>query len=82
MAKNLIPIGTPIGGTTPEIKLKWLQTQIAERKSAIKKLAIEIEDLTTIQLPRLEGLVLTHENDIKHLTGQVDGVNTVDVTST
>lgn len=79
MATNLVPIGSPLGVVTPEIKMKVLQTQIAERKSAIKKLQIEKEDLTTISLPRIEGLILTHESAIKHLTGLIDGVQVIDV---
>lgn len=79
MATNQYPVGQPIGGLTPEIQLKRLQTQIAERRSAIKKLKIEQEDLITVGLPRIEGLILIHENDIKHLLGQLDSVQVIDV---
>ena len=79
MATNLVPIGSPLGEVTPEIKLKALQTQIAERKLAIKNLEIEKEGLTTVSLPRIEGLILTHESAIKHLIGLLDGVTIIDV---
>ena len=72
-------VGNPVGGSTPEIKLKWLQVQIAERDSAIEKLKIEINDLTKIQLPRLEGLILTHENDKKFFLNQLKDEQTIDV---
>lgn len=73
------PVGKPVGGTTPEIALKWLQSQIAERKSQIARYKLDINDLQTIQLPKLEALILEKENDIKYLTGQIQENEVIDV---
>ena len=72
-------VGQPIGGTTPEIALKWLQHQIAERKSQVKRYQLDIDDLTNIQLPKLQAMILTKENEIRHLLSQLENNQTIDI---
>ena len=69
MAQHLV--GTPIGGITPEMELKRFQAELAQRKSAISRLKLDLDDLRTVKAPQLEALILMHENDIKFLTNQV-----------
>ena len=75
-------VGKAIAEDTNEIKLKWLQHQIAERKQAIKQLDIEIENLTLIRLPQLEEMKLRKLNEIKALTGDFESTKAIDVTPT
>ena len=78
---NLV-IGKPVAQDTNEIKLKWLQHQIAERKQAVKQLDIEIENLTLIRLPQLEEMKLRKLNEVKALLGEQQQNQAVDVTTT
>jgi hypothetical protein len=73
-------VGQPLGGITPEMNLKRLQAEIAQRKSSIDRLKLDLKDLQTVEVPRIEALILMHENDIKFLTGEVNKVNTIDIT--
>ena len=75
-----LTIGKPVAIDTNEIKLKWLQHQIAERKQAVKQLDIEIENLTLIRLPQLEEMKLRKENEVKALLGEQDQAKTIIVT--
>jgi len=79
---SLALIGTPVGGITPEMNLKRLQAEIAQRKSSIARLKLDLDDLRTVQAPQLEALILMHENDIKFLTNQRDDLQVIDVTTT
>jgi len=80
MSQHLV--GTPVGGITNEMTLKRLQAEIAQRKSSIARLELDIKDLTTVTLPQKEALILMHQNDIKHLTGQQNEVTVIDITPT
>lgn len=75
-------IGKPIAEDTNEIKLKWLQHQIAERKQAIKQLEIDKENLTLVRAPQLEEMILRKLNEIKKLTGDQEQKKAIDVTPT
>lgn len=78
MAQHLV--GTPIGGITPEMELKRFQAELAQRKSSILKLKIDLEDLRTVKAPQMEALILMHENDIRFLTNQRNDVKVIDIT--
>ena len=73
------PVGKPLTEDTHEIKLKWLQHQIAERKSIIARLKLDIDDLTKVRLPQLEELILKKENELSFFLHQVKEAGTVDV---
>ena len=75
------PVGKPIAEDTNEIRLKWLQHQIAERKSAIARLKQDISDLAQVRLPQLEEMLLRKENEINVLLGQQSQQQAIDVTS-
>lgn len=77
MGNNLV--GRPMIPDTNEIKIKWLQHQIAERKSIIARFKLDIQDLTTVRLPQLEELILKKENELKMFTQQIDETKIVDV---
>ena len=77
-----LTVGKPIAEDTNEIKLKWLQHQIAERKQAIKQLDIEIENLTLIKLPQLEEMKLRKLNEINVMLGEESQAKAIDVTQT
>ena len=72
-------VGKPLGGETNEMRLNWIEAQIAERKSAIARFKLDIEDLTNVKLRDLQRNILQKEEDIKALTGQRQNINTVDV---
>jgi len=74
-----LTVGKAIAEDTNEIKLKWLQHQIAERKQAVKGLDIEIENLNLIRLPQLEEMKLRKLNEIKALLGEQDQAKTINV---
>jgi hypothetical protein len=80
MAQHLV--GQPVGGITPEMELKRFQSELAQRKSAIARLKLDLEDLRTVKAPQLEALILMHENDIKFLTNKLNEVKVIDVTPT
>jgi hypothetical protein len=80
MPKNLALIGTPVGGITPEMEMKRIQAELAQRKSSIARLKLDLEDLRTVQAPQLEALILMHENDIRFLTKQQNDAKVIDVT--
>jgi hypothetical protein len=80
MAQHLV--GTPVGGITPEMNLKRLQAELAQRKSSIARLKLDLDDLRTVKAPQLEALILMHENDIQYLTNQKNDVEIIDVTPT
>ncbi len=80
MAQHLV--GTPVGGITPEMELKRFQAELAQRKSSIARLKMDLEDLRTVKAPQLEALILMHENDIKFLTNQKNDVKVIDITPT
>lgn len=72
-------IGQPVGGITPEMQLKRLQAELAQRKSSIARLKLDLDDLRTVQAPQIEALILMHENDIKFITNQKNDVEVIDV---
>ena len=80
MAQHLV--GTPVGGITPEMELKRFQSELAQRKSAIARLKLDLDDLRTVKAPQLEALILMHENDIKFLTNKLNDVKVIDITPT
>jgi hypothetical protein len=83
MGMNLAKlVGTPLGGVTREMTLKRLQAEIAQRKSSIDRLKLDLKDLQTVEVPRIEALILMHENDIKFLVGEINKEQTIDVTPT
>ncbi len=75
-----LAIGKPIAEDTNEIKLKWLQHQIAERKQTIKQLEIDKENLILVRLPQLEEMILRKQNEIEKLTGDQEEKQAIDVT--
>ncbi len=78
MAQHLV--GTPIGGITPEMELKRFQAELAQRKSSILRLKLDLDDLRTVKAPQIEALILMHENDMKFLTNKINDVKVIDVT--
>ena len=77
MGSNLV--GKAIAEDTNEIKLKWLQHQIADRKQGVKQLQLDIENLTMVRLPQLEEMVLKKQNEINALLGQQTEAKTIQV---
>ena len=75
-----LTVGKAITEDTNEIKLKWLQHQIAERKQAVKQLDIEIENLNLIKLPQLEEMKLRKLNEITALLGEESQAKAINVT--
>ncbi len=78
MSQHLV--GTPVGGITPEMELKRIQAEIAQRKSSISRLKLDLDDLRTVKAPQIEALILMHENDMKFLTNKINDVKVIDVT--
>ena len=83
MGSNLTKlVGSPLGGITPEMQLKRIQAEIAQRKSSIERLKLDLKDLQTVDVTRIEALILMHENDIKYLVNQENESQVIDVTPT
>jgi uncharacterized protein YPO0396 len=57
---------------TNEVKKKWLQVQIQEKKSRIVRLDQDIEDLVKGQIVKLEGHKIMLQKELNNLTQQLD----------
>ena len=66
---------------TNEVKKKWLQCQIQEKKSRITRLNQDIEDLLKGRIVELQATVIMHEKELEKLNEDLKQVdNTVDIT--
>lgn len=57
---------------TNEVKKKWLQVQIQERKSRIVRLDQDIEDLAKGQIVKLEGHRIMLQKEFNDLQRKLD----------
>ena len=52
---------------TNEVKKKWLECSIQEKKSQIQRLKQDIEDLQRGQIVKLEATILMLQKELNHL---------------
>ena len=63
-----------------EIKLKWIEVQIQERKSRIARHRQDKEDLIKGKLVDLDARILMLDKELKNLESEADKLTPVDVT--
>jgi len=63
-----------------EIKFKWIEVQIQERKSRIARHRQDKEDLIKGKLVDLDARILMLDKELKNLESEADKLTPVDVT--
>ncbi len=62
---------------TNEVKKKWLQCTLQEKKSQISRLTQDIEDLKQGHLVKLEAHLLMLEKELAFLQNQYDNIDKI-----
>ena len=70
-------VGSPknwLVSETPEVEKKWIESQIQEKVSRIKRIKQDIEDFNKGMMPKLEGTIMMLDLEILRLVQKMNNV--------